>query len=76
MRVGQSRRHSAIEAILNIFIGIGVAYCAQLIVFPWFDIHISHSANLGITLIFTIVSFIRSYFVRRLFNKLHRIEIL
>jgi len=76
MRVGQSRRHSAIEAILNILIGIGVAYCAQLIVFPWFGIFISHSANLGITLIFTVVSFIRSYFVRRLFNKLHLMEIL
>ena len=76
MRVGQSKRHSAVEALLNILIGIGVAYSAQLIVFPLFDIYISHSANLGITLIFTAVSFVRSYFVRRLFNYLHLKEIL
>ena len=76
MRVGQSRRHSALESVLNILIGIGVAYSVQLIVFPWFGIFISHTEHIGISLIFTLVSFVRSYLVRRLFNKLHLMEIL
>lgn len=76
MRVGQSRSHSALESCLNIAIGIGVAYLTQVLVFPLFDIHISQASHIGITLIFTGVSFVRSYFVRRLFNKLHLMEIL
>jgi len=76
MRVGQSRRHSALESVLNILIGIGVAYLTQILVFPLFGIYISTASHLGITLIFTFVSFFRSYFVRRLFNKLHLMEIL
>lgn len=76
MRIGQSRRHSAIESCMNIAVGILVAYLTQLLVFPLFDIHISHSAHIGITLIFTFVSFIRSYFLRRVFNYLHLKDIL
>lgn len=76
MRIGQSRRHSALESILNILIGCGVAYGTQIIIFPIFGIHISPASHLGIVIIFTFVSFVRSYFVRRLFNKLHLMEIL
>ena len=76
MKVGQSRKHSALESAINILVGIGVALLTQLLIFPLFDIHISTASHIGITLIFTAVSFIRSYYLRRLFNYLHLKDIL
>ena len=76
MKIGQSRKHSALESLINILVGLGVALITQLIVFPLFDIHISASSHIGITLIFTAVSFARSYLLRRLFNYLHLKDIL
>ena len=76
MRIGQSRRHSALESLINIVVGIAIAFIAQLIVFPLFNIHISLSSHFGITLIFTAVSFLRSYMLRRFFNYLHLRDIL
>lgn len=72
----QKKRHSLVEAILNIAIGLGVALVVQLLVFPLFGIQIPMSAHLGIVAIFTAVSVVRSYYVRRLFNYLHVKEIL
>ena len=59
---------SMVEAATNILIGMGVALGSQYIIFPIFDIHVSHSTHLWITFWFTFISFIRSYFVRRFFN--------
>ena len=64
----QSRRHSAIEAVANVAIGYAVAIAAQIVIFPWFGIHASTSDHLLIGLAFTVVSLIRSYALRRLFN--------
>ena len=68
---GQTKKHSIVEIGLSTFIGYWVAFFTQIIVFPWFGVEVSHSANMVITLIFTIVSVIRSYFVRRLFNLIY-----
>lgn len=68
--MSQSNLGSVIEASANIAIGAGVALLAQIIVFPWFGLHPTFTDNLQITAIFTLVSFVRSYFVRRLFNRL------
>jgi membrane protein implicated in regulation of membrane protease activity len=65
----QSRLHSLAESIINIVIGYVVAILAQLLIFPWFGIHIPMSDNLLIGVCFTVVSLIRSYLVRRWFNK-------
>jgi hypothetical protein len=43
-----------------------------LIVFPLFGIHIPMSSNIAIGIIFTFVSLVRSYVLRRLFNWVHR----
>jgi len=64
----QTRLISAIEAIANILIGMGVALASQYAIFPLFDIQISHGAHLQITAYFTAISFARSYFVRRWFT--------
>ena len=60
-----------IEAAANVAIGYGVAVAAQVAVFPWFGLHASLSDNLLIGAVFTVVSLVRSYFLRRLFNYLH-----
>lgn len=65
----QSRLESLIESLMNILIGYLVALGSQLLIFPFFGIHISLSSNLLIGLWFTVISLIRSYTIRRWFNK-------
>jgi hypothetical protein len=64
----QSKLGSLYESAINILIGFVVALSSQLLIFPMFDIDISISSNLGITLWFTLISVVRSYVVRRWFN--------
>lgn len=68
----QSKKYSVFESIVNTIIGLVTSYVIQLVVFPLYGIKISHSTNLQITLIFFIISFTRSYIIRRVFNKLHK----
>lgn len=65
----QSRIQSLIEALANIAIGLGVALVAQVVVFPWFGIYVSLSTNLQISVVFTVISLVRSYVLRRWFNR-------
>jgi hypothetical protein len=53
---------------MNCVIGVGVAIVGQIIVFPLFSIHISLLDTGSIALIFTAVSVLRSYLLRRLFE--------
>lgn len=66
--MSQSRKHSAIEAVVNVLIGYWVSFLTQLAIFPIFGIKISLVQNLWIGVIFTVVSLVRSYALRRLFN--------
>jgi hypothetical protein len=66
----QTKRASLAESILNVAIGYGVALISQIIVFPWFGIHVSMSANVAIGGVFTVISIVRSFTVRRLFEYL------
>jgi len=66
----QSKKHSLIESITNVVVGYIVALISQLAIFPIFDIHVELKTNLYIGLWFTIVSIIRSYLFRRVYNKL------
>lgn len=67
----QTKIQSFIESLCNVAIGYGVALISQIIVFPWFGIQIKLRDNIAIGIIFTVISIVRSYMVRRLFNKLH-----
>jgi acetyltransferase-like isoleucine patch superfamily enzyme len=64
----QSRRRSATEAIMNVIIGYMVAVFANLIVLPLFGYNVTLSDGAAIGLAFTIISLIRSYVIRRVFN--------
>lgn len=68
----QSRKHSALEAAVNVAVGYVIAVGAQLVIFPFFGIYLKPTDNLLIGAFFTIVSLIRSYALRRLFNALNR----
>ena len=68
--IGQKKTHSAAEAIINVLVGFGVSYVANLIVLPWFGFKVSHSAAFGIGLIYTVISLVRSYILRRIFNRI------
>jgi len=70
----QTRTQSLIEAIAGTAIGVAVALVTQLAVFWLYDIHTSMDTNLKICAIFTGVSFIRAYLVRRFFNWLFKIN--
>lgn len=64
----QSRVMSLIEAVANVIVGYGVAVATQMMVFPWFSLHATLDQNLTIGLIFTVVSLVRSFTLRRLFS--------
>jgi hypothetical protein len=70
--MSQSRLMSFVEAITNVLVGYLVALATQLLVFPLFGVRLSLSENLLIGLVFTVVSIIRSYALRRVFNGIHR----
>lgn len=67
---GQSKSHSFAESLLNILIGYIVALVSQVYIFPLYGINVSLETNMEIGLWFTLISLVRSYILRRWFNKL------
>jgi len=66
----QSRRMSLVEAVTNVSVGYLLAVATQIAVFPWFGLHPSLGENLAIGALFTALSLIRGYALRRLFEAL------
>lgn len=66
----QSRWMSFVEATVNILVGYGLAVLTQLLVFPLFGLQASLWENLLIGGVFTVISLVRSFLLRRLFNAL------
>ena len=69
--IGQSRRASLAEAALNILIGFWISVLANRWLLPLWGYQVSMSQAIEIGLLFTWISLIRSYALRRLFNWLH-----
>ena len=67
--MAQSKRGSLIEAVTNTFVGYVLAVATQFAVFPVFGLQVGVVENLGLGLVFTAVSLIRSYLLRRLFDR-------
>lgn len=68
----QTRLMSMVETITNVAIGLVVSFLSQVVIFKYYDIHISLAQNLELTLYFTVVSILRSYALRRFFNSIRR----
>ena len=66
----QSRTMSAAESVANVAIGYGIALITQVVVFDALAIPVSFGQNLCIGVVFTVVSLVRSYLLRRFFNRL------
>ena len=66
----QSRWMSLVEAVTNVLVGYGVAVATQWLVFPIFGLYATLQENLLIGMIFTAVSLVRSYVLRRAFEAL------
>jgi hypothetical protein len=66
--VSQSRRHSVTEAVTNVLVGFMVALAVQIAIYPVFGLAVTLLQNLEIAAIFTFVSLLRSYCLRRGFN--------
>lgn len=64
----QTRKGSLAEAATSTAIGYLVALCAQAAIYPLFDIHASGGQHVAIAALFTVVSLVRGYAVRRMFN--------
>lgn len=64
----QSRIDSFMESITNTAIGFGVSLVTWIFVAKAYGIPMTWTTNLSITGIFTVVSIIRQYVLRRLFN--------
>lgn len=65
----QSKKHSIIETIIQTIIGLLTSILIQIVIYPLMGIPVTFGQNLIITTVFFIVSLLRGYVVRRLFNK-------
>ena len=64
----QSRRGSLIEAVTNTVVGYALAVATQFAVFPLFGLRVGVAENLTLGLVFTAVSVVRGYALRRFFE--------
>ena len=64
----QTKRQSAIESLTSTTIGIIIGIVLNLTILPVFGYPVSLSDSLWISVIFTVISIIRSYIIRRWFN--------
>jgi hypothetical protein len=71
----QSRLSSLIEQILNVGSGFLISLIVWMyVIVPIWDFEVTLTENLAITIIFTVVSVIRGYAWRRIFNRIHSKE--
>ena len=64
----QTKRQSAIESLTSVFVGWLTGVILNMLVLPLFDYNITVIDSLWVSLIFTVVSVIRGYVIRRFFN--------
>jgi len=65
----QSRTRSAIESLTNVIVGYGLAVISQMVIYSLLDIPVAIRVQLLIGAWFTFVSLVRTYVVRRCFNR-------
>lgn len=67
--MSQTRLGSFVEAWTNIIVGFTINWCANMLVLPLLGFHIRGGQAFEIGLLFTGISLLRSYWLRRLFNR-------
>ena len=70
--MNQTRIGSLIEVLFNIAIGFAINWVANIYILPLYGFHITGGQAFSMGLIFTVISVVRSYVIRRYFNaRLH-----
>ncbi len=69
----QSKKQSLIETLTSVFVGWLIGVILNMLVLPLFDYNITVIDSLWVSLIFTVVSVIRGYVIRRWFNSKEKI---
>lgn len=65
----QTRLESFIEAWINVLIGFGINFVANIVILPYYGFtNLDAVTNFKIGIAFTVVSVLRSYVIRRYFN--------
>ena len=64
----QSKKHSALESTTNVVVGLIISILTQMALFPILGIPVSTKQNAIITAVFFVLSFVRGYIIRRIFN--------
>ena len=67
----QTKKQSALEAIMNILFGYSVNFTANMFILPMFGFDISIGQNMALGVLYTLISFVRSYIIRRYYNWYH-----
>lgn len=69
----QTRWGSFVEVCINIAIGFGINWVANITVLPMYGFNVTGSQAFSIGLVFTVISVARSYVIRRWFEgRIHR----
>ena len=64
----QTKKQSLIETLTSVFVGWLIGVILNLTILPLFDYNITVVDSLWVSLIFTVISVVRGYFIRRFFN--------
>jgi hypothetical protein len=66
----QSKKKSFIESVTNVIVGLFLSWLTwQIVIIPIFKIYPNNQQIIIISVIFTILSILRSYVIRRIFNE-------
>jgi hypothetical protein len=65
----QSKRESLTESAVNIVTGVLVSWGMNLLAGPLLGVKMNAAQSAGIVAILTVTSFVRSYAIRRYFNR-------
>ena len=66
----QRRRHSVLESIVNVAVGLVINFAANAFIFPRLGWQVTTRQNLILVTFYTAISVARSYILRRLFNRI------
>lgn len=66
--VEQTHKMSLLETVTNTAVGFVINQTAQILIFPLFGIFIAYSVNFEIAVVFTVISVIRGFALRRAFQ--------
>ena len=66
----QTIKNSIFESVTNVIAGLITSFLIQIFIYKWLNIPVTINQNVKITIVFFIVSFVRGYIIRRIFNKI------